>query len=82
MRMFEKVPQTTSSILRKKAEYELKLFERAIIKQREIAAKELGISIFEIEKRFLEDFELTESIYKKAVASLPKSCRLTLSEYT
>ena len=60
---------------RKRGEYELRQLQNAIVKQRAAYAKELGLSILEFETKVSEQPEIMETLFQRALASLPNTCK-------
>jgi hypothetical protein len=62
-------------IRRKRGEYEYRQLQSALYNQRSIYAKELGISILELENKISETPEIMETLFQRAFDSLPRTCK-------
>ena len=65
-------------IRRKRGEYELRQLQSAIVKQRSMYAEEQGIGILELENRISENPEIMETLFHRALASLPNTCKTVI----
>ena len=62
-------------IRRKRGEYEYRQLQTALYNQRSVYAKELGLSILELENKISETPEIMETLFQRALDSLPRTCK-------
>lgn len=65
-------------LYRKRAEYELRQLQNAMFKERTLYCQENGISFMDFQAKVSEDPTIMESLYARAVAKIPRSCKTIL----
>jgi len=64
-----------NKIMRKRADYELRQLQNALLKQRKIYAEENNINILQLENIISETPEVLETLFQRALDSLPNQCK-------
>ena len=67
-------------VMRKRADYELRQLQNALVKERLLYASENNISIPELEVKLAESPEILEGLFQRALSKLPKQCKTIIGD--